>query len=374
VTQNPNTPVPNVDEVTLMDETIKISWYRTKVDKAVMSALMRKSDAKAFAQVIPQLLLFVVTGTLAYLAFLNVHASNWPWALPLLLLALFVHGSFSNFFGGIAGHELCHKTPFKTQFWNDFFLSIYGFLAWFDPISYRISHVKHHQVTVHADLDGEVVLPQGLSWHGFWWYARHFTIDPLIPFKLLNTWGRAAFGDSDKSLFFSEDWMKRILPKTKTELRRDHQNWARIVLFGHLILAAIFIATGNWILIVIVTFGCQYCSWLQMACAIPQHIGLSPNTPDFRLCCRTYTCGWFPAFLYWNMQYHVEHHMFPAVPFYNLDKLRQAIAHDLPPAPHGLLATWREIGPIMRRQREDPTYVFVPVLPGQGAPAVHDPR
>ena len=62
----------------VMDERIKINWYRTKVDKAVMSALMKKSDAKAFAQVIPQLLLYVVTGTLAYLAFLNVHVTNWP--------------------------------------------------------------------------------------------------------------------------------------------------------------------------------------------------------------------------------------------------------------------------------------------------------
>ena len=57
--------------------------------------------------------------------------------------------------------------------------------------------------------------------------------------------------------------------------------------------------------------------------------------------------------------------MFPAVPFYNLPRLRKAIEHDLPPAPHGLRATWREILPIMKRQQKDPTYVFVPVLPGQ---------
>lgn len=353
-----------VDESPIMDETIKINWYRTKVDKSVMSALMRRSDARAFAQVIPQLLLFAVTGTLAYLAFLNVHVTNWPWAVPLLLLALFVHGTFSNFFGGIAGHELCHKTPFKTQFWNDFFLAIYAFLAWFDPVSYRLSHVKHHQVTVYAEHDGEVVLPQGSNWLRLKFVLESLTIDPLVPFKILRTWGLAAFGDSSKSLFFTEDWMKRILPKTKTELRRDHRRWAVIVLTGHLILATLFIITGHWFLIIIVTFGCQYCSWLQWLCAIPQHIGLQPNTPDFRLCCRTYTAGPFISFLYWNMQYHVEHHMFPAVPFYNLPRLRKAIEHDLPPAPHGLRATWKEVLPIMQRQRKDPAYVFVPVLPG----------
>ena len=55
--------------------------------------------------------------------------------------------------------------------------------------------------------------------------------------------------------------------------------------------------------------------------------------------------------------------MFPAVPFYNLGKLRAAIAYDLPPAPHGLWATWKELWPIMRRQRQDPTYRYVPPLP-----------
>src|SRR5512135_1595344 len=97
----------------VMNEQIRINWYRCKIDKAVLSDLMRKSDARAFAQVLPQLLLFAATGTLAYLAFLRVHTNHWGWSLPLLLFALFVHGTCSRFFFGIAGHELAHKTPFR---------------------------------------------------------------------------------------------------------------------------------------------------------------------------------------------------------------------------------------------------------------------
>ena len=353
-----------------MNEQIKISWYRTKVDKQVMRELIIKSDARAFAQVIPQLGLFAATGTLAYLAFLNVHALNWPWAVPLLILALFIHGTFANFFGGIAGHELCHKTPFKTQFWNEFFLGLYAFLSWFDPIGYRVSHVKHHQVTVHKDHDGEVVLPQGLDWYGVKFVLKALTCHPLQPFYVVRTWVRAACGDISGGGFFTPEWTMRILPESNTSLRREHRNWARIVLFGHLILAALFVATGHWFLIVIVTFGCQYCSWLQLLCAAPQHAGLSPDVSDFRLCCRTYTCGWLPGFLYWNMQYHVEHHMFPAVPFYNLPGLRKAVEHDFPPAPHGLWATWKHLIPILQKQRKDPGYVFVPRLPEDGGEGV----
>lgn len=346
-----------------MNEQIKINWYRTKVDRAVMSELMRKSDARAFAQVLPQLALFAVTATLAYQAYRLVHADTWPWALPLLLLALFVHGTFASFFGGIACHELCHKTPFATPWLNNLFLKIYAFLAWFDPIGYRASHIRHHQATVHRDHDGEVVLPQGLDWHGVKFVVTALTFSPTGLLKLLRFWIGAAFGDLSHDGFFKSWWLQRVVPESNVEQRRELQTWARIVLFGHLALAALFVATGHWFLIVVVTFGCQYCGWFVTLCGAPQHVGLSPDVADFRLNTRTYTCGWLPAFCYWNMQYHVEHHMFPAVPFYHLPRLRKALEHDLPPAPHGLLAVWREILPIMRRQREDPTYVYVPPLP-----------
>jgi fatty acid desaturase len=348
-----------------MNEQISINWYRTKVDKQVMSELMRKSDAKAFRQVFAQFGLYAVTGTLAFLAFKNIQASNWLWSVPLLLGALFLHGTFASFFGGTAVHELSHKTPFKTPFWNEFFLHVYSFLSWADPVGYRVSHVKHHQVTVWHDYDGEVVLPQGLDWHGVKFVVMQLTCNPRNFFDLLRKWAKMARGDiSEGNGMFTPDWTAKILPESNFDLRRRHRNWARIVFGGHLLLAVVFVATGNWILIPIVTFGCHYCPWLQTLTGAPQHCGLTPNVPDWRLCCRTYTCNWFPAFLYWNMQYHVEHHMFPAVPFYNLPRLRAAIEHDLPPAPNGLWATYKEIIPILRRQRLDPGYFFTPQVPG----------
>lgn len=347
-----------------MNEQIKINWYRCKVDKAVMSELMQRSDARAFAQVILQIGLFAVTGTLAYLAFRHLNATNWPWMLPVLLLALFVHGTNGSFFGGCACHELCHKTPFRSQIWNSVFLRIYAFLGWFDPVGYRASHIRHHQATTHADHDGEVVLPLGLDWHGWQFIFYSLTCNPLHLWNQLRFWIAAARGDLSRDGFFKSKWLNRVVPETDLKSRRELILWARIVLFGHLALALAFIASGHWFLIVIVNLGTLYCPWLGVLTGAPQHVGLSPNTPDFRLCCRTYTCGWLPAFLYWNMQYHVEHHMFPAVPFYNLPRLRAAIAHDLPPATHGLWATWRDdILPVLRRQRQDPNYVYVPPLP-----------
>lgn len=356
-----------------MAEHTKIDWYRCKVDKAIMGELIRKRDARAFAQIIPQLLLFSATATLAYLAFLNVHQDNWPWTVPILFLAVFVHGTFSRFLFVAPIHELVHKTPFRTQAWNELFLKVYSFLSWADYVGFRISHVKHHQVTVHAGEDGEVVLPQGLDWYGVKFIAARLTFSPTKLFRAGRNWLAAARGElSSCDEFFTVEWLRRILPETSAALRREHRNWARIVVFGHLTLAALFVATGHWFLVIIITFGCQYSNWLAIICSYPQHVGMSPNVSDFRLCTRTYTCGWLPAFLYWNMQYHVEHHMFPAVPFYNLPRLRRAIEHDLPPAPHGLWATWMEILPILKKQRRDRNYVFVPRLPSSDGERVGD--
>ena len=355
-----------------MNAPIKINWYRCKLEQPLLSQLMRKSDARGFAQAIPQLLLFAITGTLAYLAFRQFELSHGPWALLLLLLALFLHGTHASFFGGIAGHELGHKTPFATQFWNAFFLRIFSFLSWFDYTGYRASHIRHHQATTHTDHDGEVVLPQGLDWHGIKFVLGALTFSPTNLFKLLRFWIGAATGNLRHDGFFKARWLQQVIPESNTELRHEIRQWARIVLLGHLALAAIFITTGHWFLIIIVNLGSFYCGWLVHLCAAPQHVGLCPNAPDFRLCCRTYTCSWLPGFLYWNMQYHVEHHMFPAVPFYNLPRLRAALLHDLPPAPHGLWATWQELLPIMRRQREDPKYVFVPHLPSNDGILIGD--
>ena len=334
-----------------------IKWYRCKVDPQLMSGLMQCSDAQGLKQVLGHLGLWCVTGTLAYLAFRNIHLANWFWSIPVLYFALMAHGIVASFLGGTACHEMSHKTPFKTKALNEFFLKIFAFLGWWDQVWFRPSHIRHHQVTTHHDYDGEVVLPQKLTLREWQFWLGLFAWNPVWIWTQFKTTYRRATGKMDN------DWYEYLMPEENEKLRREHRNWARITLIGHGVLALIFIATGNWILIPIVNLGSQGFAWLGFLCYIPQHYGLSPDVPDHRLCCRTYTCSWLPGFLYWGMQYHIEHHMFPAVPFYNLPRLRKAIEHDLPPAHHGLLATWKEIMEIHRRTQTEPGYVFVPPLP-----------
>ncbi|MFP6796184.1 MAG: fatty acid desaturase [Pseudomonadales bacterium] len=337
----------------------RISWYRSPIDPTLLTKLMHRNDFRGWLQTLGHLGYFFLTGAVAYVAFLNIETTNWYWSVPLLLLALFVHGTMGPFMGLIAVHELMHCTVFKSKRLNAFFERVYSFISWADYLWYQGSHPPHHGATCHEAYDGEVPLALIAKAR----IERKKNWFRLLVFNPTATWQKLKLVWRHANGRIHGEWYNHVLPETDPGVRRRHCNWARILLIGHSLLAATFVVTGHWFLIIVFTFGTFYCGWLGFLCGFPQHFGLNPNVPDFRFNTRTFTCSWLPAFYYWNMQYHLEHHMFPAVPFYNLPKLRKAIENDLPPATHGLVATWRELFEIRRRIRENPEYRFVPDVP-----------
>jgi fatty acid desaturase len=88
---------------------------------------------------------------------------------------------------------------------------------------------------------------------------------------------------------------------------------------------------------------------------LTQHAGMNEDVYDHRLNTRTVILNPVFSFLYANMNYHIEHHMFPMVPFYRLPELHELINADCPPAYSGLRAAYREIVPALLRQRKDPS-------------------
>ena len=128
-------------------------------------------------------------------------------------------------------------------------------------------------------------------------------------------------------------------------------------------------AYGLWILPVIVSLGPVIANWHSYFVGGPMHCGLRDNVPDFRKCVRTITLDPVSEFLYWHMNWHLEHHMFAAVPCYNLARLHRAVAHDMP-KPRTLAGAWREIREVWRRQAEDPEYQYDTPVPTPSGPAV----
>ena len=99
---------------------------------------------------------------------------------------------------------------------------------------------------------------------------------------------------------------------------------------------------------------------------VPMHTELKDNVPDFRLCVRSITLDPFSHFIYWRMNWHLEHHMFAAVPCYNLRRLYKTLASDMP-RPRTLVGSWREMRETWKRQKKDPDYQFETPLPAREA-------
>ncbi|NQU40634.1 MAG: fatty acid desaturase [Lentisphaerae bacterium] len=330
----------------------KIDWYRSKIDKDELRKLTERSDVAGFLQMGTHLLLVVGTGALAYYAWYH-----FPW--PLTVLAFLTYGTVYSFLGvGCAGHELSHGTVFKTRFWNEFFIHLTGFLTRGNFHHFRASHAKHHQLTVHTDRDLEVVLPQRIRRRDWFTICTFGFTAPLVIFGTLirHSAGR-----------LEGEWEHRIFPDSAPRKRQQMINWARIVLAGHVIMAALFIGFGLWPLLLLITFP-HYGGLLVTLCGSTQHMGLPSNEPDFRLSCRTVILNPVFRFLYWHMNYHVEHHMYAGVPFYKLGRLRRLIESDLPAADNGLIVAWRHIFEIFRKQEQDPSYAYHATLPQSSQP------
>ncbi|MEK9973518.1 MAG: fatty acid desaturase, partial [Deltaproteobacteria bacterium] len=105
-------------------------------------------------------------------------------------------------------------------------------------------------------------------------------------------------------------------------------------------------------------------NWLRYFVGAPMHCGLRSDVSDFRKCVRTITLDPISEFLYWHMNWHLEHHMFAAVPCYNLKKLYEAVAEDMP-KPRNLISSWKEMLEVVKQQEADPAYEFDTPVPPQ---------
>lgn len=328
----------------------KIYWYRTPVDRETLTALNRRSDWKGLRQTLGHLGLLLLSGAAAW------YGSEWlPW--PVLILMFLVHGTFYAFLlNGF--HELCHGTVFRTKALNEIFLYIFSFLGWYNPVFFWASHQKHHTYTLHPPDDLEVVLPIEL------------TLKSFLKVAVVNPWG--LYGRLQSVIRLSRGrlegkWEETLFPASQPAQRQRLFNWARTLLIGHSLLIVISLYLGFWQLPILITLAPFYGGWLLFLCNNTQHVGLQDYVPDFRLCTRTIILNPFVQFLYWHMNFHTEHHMYAAVPCYNLGQLHRIVKHDLPPSPVGLYATWSQIIDIMGKQKTDPDYHFVPDLPSPAA-------
>jgi fatty acid desaturase len=140
---------------------------------------------------------------------------------------------------------------------------------------------------------------------------------------------------------------------------------ARIDLAIYATAIGLAIGLHTWLPVVLIGGPRLYGAFLFNLYGFTQHAGMGENVLDHRLNTRTVKMCVVNRFLYWNMNYHVEHHMFPMVPYYRLPDLHEEVKHDCAPAYPSMWAAYKEIVPaVLRQLRDQEYYIRRELLPG----------
>ena len=336
---------------------LRIKWYRCPIDPNILRELSKPSDLQGFKMALGHLGLWLFTGSLS---FYFVIEQFWLG----FLLTIFLHGTVGTFFSA-PHHELCHGTVFKTKRLNEIFLKIFSTLGMQNFYIYKMSHSYHHRFTLHRVADKEVVLPKTPS-------LRVLYLLQLFTFNITGGFESRGLIPTMRGLFrVAADKMEQPYNEWGAELyaefpeeRLKAVHWARYLIAVHLSFALITVLIGYPILILIVSLHPFIGNWLRYFVGAPMHCGLRSDVSDFRKCVRTITLDPISEFLYWHMNWHLEHHMFAAVPCYNLKKLYEAVAEDMP-KPRTLISSWKEMLEVVKQQETDPAYEFNTPVPPQ---------
>lgn len=342
---------------------LRVEWYRCPVKRAKLRELSKRSDLQGLFQTVGHLALFTCTGALVYFC----------WSREIWLgfaAALWAHGTVGSFLVGVAPHELGHGTVFRTKWVNKLFLYLISLLTWWDPFDYASSHTYHHRYTQYSDGDRENLMPlspalpltallQLCTVNIFSKPGRPFGKGGLLSTIFVTV--KSSIGIIGSTEIPSREWLQ-ALHEDQPEEARNSMWWSRLLLFFHGSVVAVSILSGFWVIPLLITFFPFIGNWGVFSVGFTQHCGLREHAPDFRKNTRSIKVNWLTEFIYWRMNWHIEHHMYAGVPCYNLRKLAREIADDMP-EPRTMAGAWREMRETWRCQQDDPSYEFDTPLP-----------
>jgi fatty acid desaturase len=315
------------------------AWYKTEIPRARMKELMQRSDGPATRDTAIWIALLIITGALGAYFW-----GTW-WCVPFF----FVYGVLYGSGGDSRWHECGHGTAFKTQWKNEAVYQLACFFMIRNPVVWRWSHSRHHTDTIIVGRDPEIITPR----------------PPDMPKVLANLFGlfdvpqslhamvRYAFGkvtEAEKDFIPEAERFKVIAT-------------ARVWIVIYLAVIAAYFYMHSILPAMLIGLPRIYGAWHHLMTGLTQHIGLAEDVLDHRLNSRTVYINPFSRFVYWNMNYHVEHHMFPMVPYHRLPELHQDILNDCAKPYSGFLEAYREIIPTLWRQLRDPEHFARRILP-----------
>jgi fatty acid desaturase len=331
-------------------ELLSGTWYRPAVSRDRLKQLMKRRNGPAIRDTIVWSALLIVFGTAGCLLW-----GNWA-CVPVFAVYGVLYGSASD----SRWHECGHGTAFRSLWMNQAVYQIASFMIMREPTVWRWSHTRHHTDTIIVGRDPEIVAmrPPRLAR-----ILVNFLGIVDVPLALANMVLHASGRlTADEETFVPEMERHRVF--------RTSRYWLAI----YLVVAAACVALRTLLPAMLIGLPRLYGAWLHLLFGLTQHAGLAEDVLDHRLNSRTVYMNPVFRFVYWNMNYHLEHHLFPMVPYHALPKLHEEIRGECPPPANGLLEAYREIVPTLWRQRRDPAHFARRVLPrGTAAPIAAAP-
>jgi fatty acid desaturase len=314
-------------------------WYRPDIPRKELKVLMARGNLEG-------LLSFgmwgVCLGLSGYAAYR--YAGSY-WVIP----AFFLYGTIYSSCDA-RWHECAHGTPFRPRWLNETFYVICSLMNMKEGTYTRWSHTRHHTETIMVGRDPEiqVMRPADLKrvLLDFLWIPDAIQMFRVMFIHVLGTPSREA-----KDFVPPSEWRKMFW-------------WSRVYLLIYGAMIAWSVWVHSWLPVLFFPLARLYGGWLHQIFSLTQHAGLAENVRDHRLNTRTVELNPIFRFLYFNMNYHIEHHMFPMVPFHALPKLHEQVEACLPRTYRGLTDAFREIIPALIRQSKDANYFVLRELPG----------
>jgi fatty acid desaturase len=323
---------------------VAADWYQTPIPRSQMKELMKRKNGPAIRDTIIWFGGLIILGYLGYLSW-----GTW-WAVPAFLAYGILYATPAD----SRWHECGHGTAFKTPWMNEVIYQIASFMMLRSATPWRWSHTRHHTDTFIVGRDPEILTERPPVWKVLIMEVMHLYGGP----KEIKRFFLHAFGKVDST-------ENEYIPQSE---RRKTYWEARIYLLILAALVATCVLTGSFLPAMYLFLPSFYGSCIVILFAMTQHLGLYEDVLDHRLNTRTMYLNPVLRFLYWNMNYHIEHHMFPMVPYHQLPKLHEAMKHDCPKPMPGLFSALKEVYVALRKQRHDPAYVIVKPLPETANP------
>jgi fatty acid desaturase len=313
--------------------------YTCAIGSGQLRLLMQRRDGPAMRDTA------IWLGALAISGALGVHFwGSWA-AAPFFIVYGILYGSSAD----SRWHETGHRTAFKTRWLNETVYQIASFMLLREPTVWRWSHTRHHTDTLIVGRDPEIVVPRPPK-------LLNLALNLLALESTATTLRRLAVHASG-----------RLTPEECTFIPNRERWKVPWVARGWLALLAAIgatcLVTRSLLPAMLVGLPTIYGGCLLLFFSLTQHAGLAEDALDYRLNSRTVYMNPLFRFLYWNMNYHLEHHMFPMVPYHALPQLHELVKADCPPPYPSCWAAYREIIPAVARQRRDPRWQVTRPLP-----------